>query len=65
MKHSIDLLPFNVPNYVLVVPKTGKREDGFTESPKFALSELSVETLEELCAQFRREVFIKAGKVAP
>jgi hypothetical protein len=65
MKHEIDLMPFGVPNYVLTIPKTGKREDGFSEAPKFALSELSAETLDALCKQFRADVFIKAGKVAP
>ena len=65
MKHEIQLLPFTVPNYVLAVPRAGKREDGFQEAPKFPLSELSEETLDRLCKQLRADVFIKAGKVAP
>lgn len=65
MKHEIDLMPFTVPNFVLTYPREGSRQEGFQETPKFALSELSVQTLEALCAQFRTDVFTKAGKVAP
>ena len=64
-KIEIELQPFQVPNFVLAVPGTRSREDGFTEAAKFALSELSALTLEDLCDQFRAEVFKKAGKRDP
>ena len=59
---EIELQPFTVPNFVLTVPKAGNRQDGFKEVPKYSLSELSAETLDKLCMDFRSEVFRKAGK---
>lgn len=63
--HKIALQPFMVPNYVLTVAAPRTRQEGFTETPKFALSELSAETLAELCETFTAEVFAKAGKSRP
>ena len=63
MKHTIELHPFMVPNFVRQVAPVGKREDGWQETPAIPLAELSVETLEALCAEFREGVFRKAGKV--
>lgn len=57
-----NLQPFTVPNYAIQVVPPGKRQDGFVENPKYHLSELDVETLEEMCAEFRSGVFEKAGK---
>jgi CRISPR/Cas system endoribonuclease Cas6 (RAMP superfamily) len=62
MKVEVELQPFTVPNFVLVKPRLGFRQEGITEAPKFALSELDEQTLEQLCAEFRRAVFAKAGK---
>lgn len=61
MKHEIELQPFRTPNFVLQVSPPGKREDGYKETPKYELAELSRETLEEMCAAFRAEVLTKAG----
>ena len=63
MKHEIDLCPFIVPNFVRQKPPQKSRQEGFTESPPIALSELSIQTLEELCSQFREGVMRKAGKI--
>lgn len=63
MKVQLDLRPFTVPNFVSVVSKPRPREEGMQEPPKFALSELSEEALNDLCNHFRREVFNKAEKV--
>lgn len=60
--HEVELQPFRVPGFVFTVSGPRKREDGFTEAPKYALSELDAETLDELCTQFRNDVFRKAGK---
>jgi len=62
---EIQLQPFTVPNYVLVVEKPGKREDGLKEGRKFHLSELDAITLSKLCHDFKCEVFKKAGKDQP
>lgn len=62
LKHSMGLQPFTTPNYVHFVQKPGRREDGISEIPSVPLSELSVETLNALCDQFKKDVFKKAGK---
>ena len=65
MKHTIELQPFSTPNFVRPVLPIGRRQDGFVEVPPIPLSDLSVDTLEKLCAEFRNEVFKKAGKDVP
>lgn len=62
IKMDVELLDFKVPNYVIVKPKTGKREEGFKEAPKYHLRDLSSATLEQLCSNFRDAVFRKAEK---
>ena len=62
MKHTIELQPFTVPNFVRPVSPVRKREDGIIEMPAIPLSELSTETLENMCTEFRDGVFKKAGK---
>lgn len=56
MNHSVKLRPFQTPNFAIadINPTAG-------EAPKFPLSDLSVETLSELCEQFRAEVFSRVG----
>ena len=65
IKVWIDLKPFTVPNYVLVEQSAKPRQDGFSESPKYELKELSESTLDSLCRQFREDIFAKAGKTDP
>lgn len=55
---KVKLKPFRVPNYVLIEPNESR--DGLAELPKYRLSELDDETLEELCRQFKDDVFAKA-----
>ena len=62
---ELELKPFSVPNYVLTVPKIGERQDGLVEAPKYALKDLDVETLDQLCNEFRDSVFKKANKDQP
>lgn len=62
MKHTIELQPFQTPNFVRQVQKEGTRQNGFVESPAIPLSDLSIETLESLCKEFRLNVLAKAGK---
>lgn len=63
MKHTIELQPFSVPNFVRPVAKPGLRQDGFVETPAIPLAELDADTLDAMCAEFRKAVFSKAGKV--
>jgi hypothetical protein len=65
VKHAIDIVPFTVPNFVRVKQAPRPRQEGVQFAPPIPLSELSVETLDALCAEFRREVFAKAGRVMP
>ena len=59
-KIDIKLQPFRVPNYVLVEAKARKKQDGFSEPDTYHLSQLSDETLDKLCQQFKDNVFAKA-----
>lgn len=67
MKASIkvDLQPFSVPNFVLTHQEARPRQEGITETVKFALSELDADTLERLCQDFRKAVFEKASIPMP
>jgi len=59
---KVKLKPFSLPNYVLIERPTRPRQEGFIEDPKYHLSELDDNTLEELCRDFRDGVFAKARK---
>lgn len=61
----LKLKPFNTPNFVLVDMPARPKQEGVTSLPSFPLHELSVESLDQLCRQFRAEVFTKAGKKDP
>jgi hypothetical protein len=62
IKTDVELHPFRVPNYVIVKTEPKPRQDGYSEAPKYHLSELSESVLNELCEQFKKDVFIKAGR---
>lgn len=62
MKHTIELHPFKVPNFVRQVMPPRPKQDGMTELPAIPLSDLSAETLDAMCDEFRNAVFQKAGK---
>lgn len=64
MKHTIKLQPFTVPNYVRAECSPSSLNTK-TEPTVYPLADLSVETLEELCVEFRKSVFEKAGKPLP
>jgi hypothetical protein len=61
----VELRPFTVPNYVIQVTPARPRQEGFVEAPKYALTELDADTLAQLCDDFRKSVFEKAGKPDP
>lgn len=55
---QVDVQEFSVPNFVLLRP--GKGATGPT-GESIPLSEVGAEVLGQLCDQFRKDVFKKAG----
>lgn len=62
---SLELKPFSTPNFVIVKTPPRPRQEGIIEAPSIPLHELSAQTLDELCNDFRDEVFFKAEKKDP
>lgn len=62
---KIELLGFATPNFVIQKTPARPRQEGITEAPKYALSEIPAEDLASLCDRFRSEIFRKAGKLDP
>ena len=62
---KVDLQPFMVPDCVSQNMPPVKRQDGWHPAPMHPLGDLDAETLAELCDDFRRAVFEKAGKADP
>ena len=56
---------FEVPTHVYQESKAGLRQTGLCTSPSWELCELELDTLSELCDQFRKDVFAKANKIDP
>jgi hypothetical protein len=67
MRHEVKLKPFNVPNYVIADGPawSGLHEGIGPDDAKFPLSDLSPQSLDDLCRRFRDDVFKKAGKNPP
>ena len=65
MEMKVRLQPFQTPNYVISESKQGLRQDGIVESPKWHIKEVDEKTLSEMCDQFRKDIFEKAGKRDP
>jgi hypothetical protein len=59
---SMPINPFPVPTGVTLQLPTGKKQDGVQPLPTLMLSQLSEETLAELCEDFTKAVFAAAGK---
>jgi len=62
IKTSIELEPFSTPNFVRQKQPAGLRENGFKELPAIPLEDLSDETLNQLCDEFRKDIFTKARR---
>jgi len=60
IKLNVELIPFNIPNYVIVKRPPRPRNQGFEEGPKYHISELDEDTLNQLCDQFKSDVLAKA-----
>jgi hypothetical protein len=58
-------VPWSTPNFVITRYEVRPREEGITEGPKLPLAQVDAATLAELCDEFRREIFEKAGKPDP
>lgn len=65
MKMMIELVPIETPDYVIQKLAPGDRHTGIRIPSKFELHEIPAETLDELCNEFRAEIFRKAGKDDP
>ena len=62
---QVELKPFITPDFVWPASGPGWRQDGMQELTGYPLSALDAQTLDKMCAQFRAEVFEKAGKEPP
>ena len=62
---NIKLRNFTTPSFVTMETLPTLRQDGYREAPSFSISDVDADTLSELCATFRTEVFKKAGKRDP
>lgn len=59
----LKLVTPSVPNFVKIeMPSTGKREDGFKESPMIAVSDLSDEQIESLVKDWRLALIANAKR---
>jgi hypothetical protein len=62
---DVELKDFAVPNFVIPVGKTGKKEDGPDFTDGIPLRDLEANVLSQLCDNFRAEVFRKAERQDP
>jgi hypothetical protein len=60
---KLKLKPFSTPNYV-IAEKPGRKED-FQTAPVFPLREIEADELAEMCDEYRKNIFKKAGKKDP
>jgi hypothetical protein len=65
-EYAIPLMPFDVPTKVkMMVPTSGRREDGFKPLPELNLSDLPRATVEQLCAEFTSAVMAAYDQARP
>lgn len=62
---EVGIHPFTVPNFVRPEKRAGWRQDGIQFEDGIPLAELPEDTLSQLCDDFRRGVFERAGKKDP
>lgn len=62
---KVRLLPIRVPNYIIHEAQPRPQGEGFKENDKSKLEDLNPDTLAELCDDFRKSIFEKAGKTDP
>jgi len=59
-KFNIDLIPFTIPDSVLLTLPPGTKQDGFTAGPKIPLGDIQDDILHEMCDDFRTAIFERA-----
>ncbi|NCB95304.1 MAG: hypothetical protein EOM35_02370 [Negativicutes bacterium] len=62
---EMELVPFTAPTGVQIKGIVGQRQDGWQTPKEIPLSELCTEVLEQLCAEFVKEVYKRADKKMP
>ncbi len=63
---QLKLRPFNIPNFAIVEGQPVSRQEGINfNSNFFPISELSNADLAEMCEDWRRRIYEKAGKELP
>jgi len=60
---EVEIIPFKVPDSISIIRKSRFSESGTEISDGFILSDLSNNTLSDLCDEFRASVFEKAQMV--
>ena len=61
---EVNLQPIPVPDFIHVTLRT-RQEGKIANAAKFALREFEPKVLSDLCDEFRRNVFAKAGQEDP
>lgn len=59
---EVDLVPFDIPDFVRIKEGQRPRTDGFKPGAKIQIEALDEETLHKLCDDFKERIFSKAGK---
>lgn len=62
---SLPIVPFAVPDWVCLRNYARNRGEGMKPLPSVALKDLDERILADLCIEFRKSVFEKAGKEDP
>jgi hypothetical protein len=67
MNIKVKTIPWITPNFVRIIRPPRSRHEGpnFNDNEGFSLDEVDVETLSEMCDEFRKEIFKKAKKEDP
>lgn len=64
---KVETVPWITPNFVRIQMPARPRQEGvnFKDSEGFRLEDVDVDTLSEMCDQFRADIFRKSGKKDP
>lgn len=64
---QVELGSWPTPDFVPVKMPVRARQEGFTPdaAPKWHVRDVDTQTLSDLCDEFRRQIFEKAGKPDP
>jgi hypothetical protein len=60
---KLKLKPFSTPNYVIA--EKSERKGDYQTAPVFPLREIEANELAEMCDEYRKSIFRKAGKNDP